>query len=161
MTDLPFSASRTKVSWFKDGHPINTANPIISTRIQIFGQYSEQLKINSVRPEDVGLYQCFLTTNTAQEFQAASELRLGGRCCANLPIFYFKLKYFNTKSNPAKLMIIHYIFQMLVRPCYTHLLTRPFSQDLGFLWNAAPTEVQHRKSNGQSMVSIFQWMKGK
>ena len=103
MTDLPFSASRTKVSWFKDGHPINTANPIISTRIQIFGQYSEQLKINSVRPEDVGLYQCFLTTNTAQEFQAASELRLGGRCCANLPIFYFKLKYFKHQIQSGKI----------------------------------------------------------
>ena len=87
LTDLPFSASRTKVSWFKDGQPINTANPIISTRFQIFGQYSEQLKINSVRPEDVGLYQCFLTMDTAQEFQAASELRLGGRYCLNLPFF--------------------------------------------------------------------------
>ena len=78
LSDVPFSSSRVKISWYKDGHPINTANPIISSRIQIFGPYLDQLKINSVRPEDVGLYQCFLTTNTGQEFQAASELRLGG-----------------------------------------------------------------------------------
>ena len=32
-----------------------------------------------MRPEDVGLYQCFLRTDTDEEFQAASELRLGGK----------------------------------------------------------------------------------
>ena len=48
------------------------------SRIQIFGEHFEQLKINSVRSEDVGLYQCFLTTDTLHEFQAAAELRLGG-----------------------------------------------------------------------------------
>ena len=78
MGDTPFSGPISKISWYKDGEPINTANPIISSRIQIFGQHLDQLKINSVRPEDVGLYQCFLTTDNGQEFQAASELRLGG-----------------------------------------------------------------------------------
>ena len=70
--------SSAKISWYKDGQQINTANPIILSRIQIFGQHLEQLKINSVRPEDVGLYQCFLTIDTLHEYQASSELRLGG-----------------------------------------------------------------------------------
>ena len=79
MSDVPLSDSKIKISWYKDGQPINTANPIMSSRIRIFGQHSEQLKINSVRPEDVGLYQCFIRTDASQEFQAASELRLGGK----------------------------------------------------------------------------------
>jgi hypothetical protein len=68
--------SSAKISWYKDGQQINTANP---SRIQIFGQHLEQLKINSVRSEDVGLYQCFLTIDTIHEFQAAAELRVGGK----------------------------------------------------------------------------------
>ena len=78
--DRPYSTSSAKISWYKDGQRIDPANhPILSSRVQIFGQYMEQLKINSVRPEDVGLYQCFLRTDTDEEFQAASELRLGGK----------------------------------------------------------------------------------
>ena len=79
LSDVPHSDSKIKISWYKDGQPINTANPIMSSRIRIFGQHSEQLKIDSVRPEDVGLYQCFIRTDASQEFQAASELRLGGK----------------------------------------------------------------------------------
>ena len=79
LSDVPLSDSKIKISWYKDGQPINTANPIMSSRIRIFGQHSEQLKINSVRPEDVGLYQCFIRTDASREFQAASELRLGGK----------------------------------------------------------------------------------
>ena len=79
MAENPFSSSSTKISWYKDGQEINTANPIISSRIKVFGKYLEQLKISSVRPEDVGLYQCFLSIDETHEFQAASELRLGGK----------------------------------------------------------------------------------
>ena len=74
-----FRDSLIKLSWYKDGQRIDTSNPLISSRILLFGQASEQLQINSVRPEDAGLYQCFLMMHKDQEFQAASELRLGGK----------------------------------------------------------------------------------
>ena len=78
--DNPFASTTTgKISWYKDGVQINRDNLRRSSRIQIYGSRLDQLKINSVRPEDVGLYQCFLTTHGNQEFQAASEIRLGGK----------------------------------------------------------------------------------
>ena len=89
--DHPFASTTAgKISWYKDGVQINSANSRISSRIQIYGSKLDQLKINSVRPEDVGLYQCFLTTRGNQEFQAASEIRLGGKqfCLRINPIIY-------------------------------------------------------------------------
>ena len=87
--DNPFASTTTgKISWYKDGVQINHDNLRISSRIQIYGSRLDQLKINSVRPEDVGLYQCFLTTHGNQEFQAASEIRLGGKeSCPSIILF--------------------------------------------------------------------------
>ena len=70
--------SSTKVSWYKDGQRIISGKPSLSGRIRVVGQFSDQLQINSVRQEDVGLYQCFVVASKNLEFQAASELRLGG-----------------------------------------------------------------------------------
>ena len=95
LSDEPLSDSKIKISWYKDGQPINTANPIMSSRIRIFGQHSEQLKINSVRPEDVGLYQCFIRTDSSQEFQAASELRLGGKYVIQAFRYYILIVFYN------------------------------------------------------------------
>jgi len=54
------------VSWLKDGKPISTNDGRI-------------LKIESVRKDDKGMYQCFVR-NEQESAQASAEVKLGGRC---------------------------------------------------------------------------------
>lgn len=54
------------VSWMKDGKPIN-------------GHSDATLRIESVKKEDNGMYQCFVR-NDQESAQASAELKLGGRC---------------------------------------------------------------------------------
>lgn len=61
-----FSGNPIKtVSWMKDGKPI---------------QHSEAtLRIEAVKKEDKGMYQCFIR-NDQESAEATAELKLGGRC---------------------------------------------------------------------------------
>ncbi|XP_057660492.1 cell adhesion molecule Dscam2 isoform X13 [Diorhabda carinulata] len=52
------------VSWLKDGNPIDHSDPV--------------LKIEAVRKEDKGMYQCFIR-NDQESAEATAELKLGGR----------------------------------------------------------------------------------
>lgn len=54
------------VSWLKDGKPISSDE-------------SRALKIDSVRKEDKGMYQCFVR-NEQESAQGSAEIKLGGRC---------------------------------------------------------------------------------
>lgn len=53
------------ISWMKDGKPI--------------GHSDATLRIESVKKEDNGMYQCFVR-NDQESAQASAELKLGGRC---------------------------------------------------------------------------------
>lgn len=53
------------VSWLKDGKPL--------------GLEERVLRIESVKKEDKGMYQCFVR-NDQESAQATAELKLGGRC---------------------------------------------------------------------------------
>lgn len=52
------------ISWLKDGHPIDHTDAV--------------LRIESVRKEDKGMYQCFVR-NDQESAEAIGELKLGGR----------------------------------------------------------------------------------
>ncbi|XP_063932359.1 cell adhesion molecule Dscam1 isoform X6 [Zophobas morio] len=52
------------ISWLKDGHPIDHTDAV--------------LRIESVRKEDKGMYQCFIR-NDQENAEATAELKLGGR----------------------------------------------------------------------------------
>nr|XP_015838890.1 PREDICTED: Down syndrome cell adhesion molecule isoform X18 [Tribolium castaneum] len=52
------------ISWLKDGHPIDHNEAV--------------LRIESVRKEDKGMYQCFIR-NDQESAEATAELKLGGR----------------------------------------------------------------------------------
>lgn len=54
------------ISWLKDGKPLQ-------------GHDEATLRIDSVRKEDKGMYQCFIR-NEQESAQASAELKLGGRC---------------------------------------------------------------------------------
>lgn len=54
------------VSWLKDGKAVT-------------GHEEAVLRIDSVRKEDKGMYQCFVR-NEQESAQASAELKLGGRC---------------------------------------------------------------------------------
>lgn len=53
------------ISWMKDGKALGHEDPI--------------LRIESVKKEDKGMYQCFVR-NDQESAQATAELKLGGRC---------------------------------------------------------------------------------
>lgn len=53
------------LSWLKDGKVLPIKEPV--------------LKIDSVRKEDKGMYQCFVR-NEQESAQASAELKLGSRC---------------------------------------------------------------------------------
>lgn len=53
------------ISWLKDGKPL--------------GLEEQVLRIESVKKEDKGMYQCFVR-NDQESAQATAELKLGGRC---------------------------------------------------------------------------------
>lgn len=53
------------ISWLKDGKPFGLEEPV--------------LRIESVKKEDKGMYQCFVR-NDQESAQATAELKLGGRC---------------------------------------------------------------------------------
>ena len=53
------------VSWLKDGKSIDHEEPV--------------LRIESVKKDDRGMYQCFVR-NDQESAQASAELKLGGRC---------------------------------------------------------------------------------
>ncbi|XP_071050253.1 cell adhesion molecule Dscam1 isoform X5 [Onthophagus taurus] len=52
------------ISWLKDGHPLDHTESV--------------LRIESVRKEDKGMYQCFIR-NDQESAEASAELKLGGR----------------------------------------------------------------------------------
>ncbi|XP_068899424.1 cell adhesion molecule Dscam1 isoform X19 [Tenebrio molitor] len=52
------------INWLKDGHPIDHTDAV--------------LRIESVRKEDKGMYQCFIR-NDQESAEAIAELKLGGR----------------------------------------------------------------------------------
>lgn len=54
------------VSWLKDGKPISSSE-------------GRTLKIDSVRKDDRGMYQCFVR-NEQESAQGSAEIKLGGRC---------------------------------------------------------------------------------
>lgn len=61
-----FSGNPIKtVSWMKDGKSIGHTDAI--------------LRIESVKKEDKGMYQCFIR-NDQESAEASAELKLGGRC---------------------------------------------------------------------------------
>lgn len=61
-----FSGNPIKtVSWMKDGKSI--------------GHTDATLRIESVKKEDKGMYQCFIR-NDQESAEAGAELKLGGRC---------------------------------------------------------------------------------
>lgn len=53
------------ISWMKDGKSIANSDAV--------------LRIDSVKKEDKGMYQCFVR-NDQESAQASAELKLGGRC---------------------------------------------------------------------------------
>lgn len=53
------------ISWLKDGKPLGLEEAV--------------LRIESVKKEDKGMYQCFVR-NDQESAQATAELKLGGRC---------------------------------------------------------------------------------
>ena len=61
------------ISWLKDGKPLNHDEPV--------------LRIDSVKKEDKGMYQCFIR-NDHESAEASSELKLGGRCRFFNSIYY-------------------------------------------------------------------------
>lgn len=54
------------ISWLKDGKRLNSHDGRV-------------LRIDSVRKEDKGMYQCFVR-NEQESSQGSAELKLGGRC---------------------------------------------------------------------------------
>jgi len=56
------------ISWLKDGKPLGLEDRV--------------LRIESVKKEDKGMYQCFVR-NDQESAQATAELKLGGRCELN------------------------------------------------------------------------------
>lgn len=53
------------ITWSKDGKPLNLDGPV--------------LRIDAVKKEDKGMYQCFVR-NDQESAQASAELKLGSRC---------------------------------------------------------------------------------
>ena len=53
------------ISWLKDGKSLSHEDSV--------------LRIESVKKEDRGMYQCFIR-NDQENAQASAELKLGGRC---------------------------------------------------------------------------------
>lgn len=65
-----FSGNPIKtVSWMKDGKSIGHSDAV--------------LRIESVKKEDKGMYQCFIR-NDQESAEASAELKLGGRCKFNI-----------------------------------------------------------------------------
>lgn len=54
------------ISWLKDGKKLSSHDGRV-------------LRIDSVRKEDKGMYQCFVR-NEQESAQGSAELKLGGRC---------------------------------------------------------------------------------
>lgn len=66
MFTCKFSGNPIKtVSWMKDGKSLGHSDAV--------------LRIESVKKEDKGMYQCFIR-NDQESAQASAELKLGGRC---------------------------------------------------------------------------------
>lgn len=61
------------MSWLKDGKKIDHTDAI--------------LRIESVKKEHKGMYQCFIR-NDQESAEASAELKLGGRCKTNFVIVY-------------------------------------------------------------------------
>jgi Immunoglobulin I-set domain len=65
-----FSGNPIKtISWMKDGKTIDHKDGV--------------LRIESVKKEDKGMYQCIIR-NDQESAQASAELKLGGRCKSNV-----------------------------------------------------------------------------
>lgn len=62
------------ISWLKDGKPLGLEDRV--------------LRIESVKKEDKGMYQCFVR-NDQESAQATAELKLGGRCELNFFIYVY------------------------------------------------------------------------
>ena len=79
------------VSWMKDGKPLP-------------GHSDAILRIESVKKEDNGMYQCFVR-NDQESAQASAELKLGGRC-----------KYRSAFRNPKNFLmkINHFRIDLLI-----------------------------------------------
>lgn len=71
------------ISWLKDGKPL--------------GQEEQTLRIESVKKEDKGMYQCFIR-NDQESAQATAELKLGGRCKFSLYSHERGLKFYSYYS---------------------------------------------------------------
>lgn len=65
------------ISWLKDGKSLSHEDSV--------------LRIESVKKEDKGMYQCFIR-NDQENAQASAELKLGGRC--ELFAHEFRVKVF-------------------------------------------------------------------
>lgn len=66
------------ISWLKDGKPLNHED--------------STLRIESVKKDDKGMYQCFVR-NDQESAQASAELKLGGRCEYILILFFICLTF--------------------------------------------------------------------
>lgn len=75
------------VSWMKDGKPIGHSDAI--------------LRIESVKKEDNGMYQCFVR-NDQESAQASAELKLGGRCKYYLNKFHVFTSFLSPLSLSLK-----------------------------------------------------------
>lgn len=64
------------ISWLKDGKPLGLEDRV--------------LRIESVKKEDKGMYQCFVR-NDQESAQATAELKLGGRCELNFYDIFLRL----------------------------------------------------------------------
>lgn len=54
---------KASIKWLKDGHQLLSSE--------------NTLRLSNVQTEDGGVYQCFVTFEDGQQFQASGELRLG------------------------------------------------------------------------------------
>lgn len=65
LSSFSFTGNPIKtLSWFKDGNPIDHTDAV--------------LRIDAVRKEDKGMYQCFIR-NDQESAEGTAELKLGGR----------------------------------------------------------------------------------
>lgn len=64
------------IGWLKDGKPMKHSEPV--------------LRIESVKKDDKGMYQCFIR-NDQESAQASAELKLGGRCKLSKLILFSQL----------------------------------------------------------------------
>lgn len=66
------------ISWMKDG--------------VLLSHNGNVLRIDAVRREDRGMYQCFVR-NDQESAQASAEIKLGGRCKNSTALFHFQYIY--------------------------------------------------------------------